>query len=308
MAETGGRCLAAMPWCGMDSRSGNARTSSTSRPRGVALTIAGSDPSGGAGIQADLKTFMAHGVYGAAAITALTAQNTLGVQGVHASPPAFVAAQVRLVLDDLPVAAVKTGMLYDAGTVAAVAETLALRPTPPTLVLDPVLLAKSGHALLLDDAVDAVRTQLLPLATVVTPNRPEAEVLTGVAVVDDERAVDAGRRLLELGARAALIKGGHADDDVVHDILVTPEGHRVFTSPRHRTRHTHGTGCTLAAAIAASLASDLALVDAVARSVAWVNAAIASAPGLGGGHGPLNHFAPLPIDTVGVDHALWTST
>ena len=286
----------------------------------VVLSIAGSDPSGGAGIQADLKTFAAHGVYGAAAITALTAQNTLGVRGVHAAPAAFVVEQVQAVLDDLPVHAIKTGMLVDVDVVEAVAATIQRWQTSRAergvvVVVDPVLIAKSGHALLAANAVDAVRTKLLPLATLVTPNRPEAEALVGFAVVDEASAIAAGRALIKLGAGAALLKGGHADGDDVLDILVMPatttvppvadvtpdvspngtadvEVHIVRTQ-RHRTRHTHGTGCTLSAAIAARLALGDALVVAVVESVRWVNEAIRTAPGLGGGHGPLNHFAPV---------------
>ena len=298
----------------------------------VVLSIAGSDPSGGAGIQADLKTFAAHGVYGAAA---LTAQNTLGVRGVHAAPAAFVVEQVQAVLDDLPVHAIKTGMLVDVDVVEAVAATIqrwqaSRAEGGVVVVVDPVLIAKSGHALLAANAVDAVRTKLLPLATLVTPNRPEAEALVGFAVVDEASAIAAGRALIKLGAGAALLKGGHADGDDVLDILVMPatsnvppvadvtpdvspdvspkvtatsalertaavpdvEVHIVRTQ-RHRTRHTHGTGCTLSAAIAARLALGDALVVAVVESVRWVNEAIRTAPGLGGGHGPLNHFAPV---------------
>jgi hydroxymethylpyrimidine kinase/phosphomethylpyrimidine kinase len=261
----------------------------------ILLSIAGSDPSGGAGIQADLKTFSAHLGYGAAVITALTAQNTVGVSGVHAAPPAFVRQQLDDVVTDLDVAAAKTGMLVDAPTIAAVVDGLraafARRRFP--LVVDPVLISKSGHALLADDAVDTMRTRLLPLATVVTPNLPEAARLVGFDVVTHDDAVRAGRALLGTGAGAALIKGGHGHGDVVVDTLVLPDGVVDVRSPRLQTRHTHGTGCTLSAAIAARLGRGDALVDAVQGAVAWVHAGIATAPGIGAGHGPLNHLHGL---------------
>jgi hydroxymethylpyrimidine/phosphomethylpyrimidine kinase len=261
----------------------------------ILLSIAGSDPSGGAGIQADLKTFTAHLGYGAAVITALTAQNTVGVSGVHAAPPAFVRQQLEDVCADLDVAAAKTGMLVDARTIDAVVDGLQAvfaRQRFP-LVVDPVLVSKSGHALLTDDAVDTMRARLLPLATIVTPNLPEAARLVGFDVLSHDDAVRAGRALLAVGAGAALIKGGHGHGDVVVDVLVLPDGVVDVTSVRLATRHTHGTGCTLSAAIAGRLGRGEAVVDAVRGAVAFVHTAIATAPGFGAGHGPLNHLHGL---------------
>jgi hydroxymethylpyrimidine/phosphomethylpyrimidine kinase len=260
----------------------------------VVLTIAGSDSSGGAGIQADLKTFAALRCFGTSAITALTAQNTTGVRAVAPCPPDVVAAQVDAVVSDLPVAAAKTGMLVDKPTIEAVAAALSSTSFP--LIVDPVLLSKSGHALLADDAVEALLSLIVPRAAVVTPNLPEAARLTGIALSTtpaDDDVVRVGRALLARGAQAALIKGGHAEGDVVVDVLVRPEGVQRFTSTRHATRHTHGTGCTLSAAIACLLARGFPLESAVARAVAYVNQAIAQAPGLGAGHGPLHHLHPF---------------
>jgi len=258
----------------------------------VTLTIAGSDSSGGAGIQADHKTFAAHGCYGASVITALTAQNTVGVRGVHAAPPAFVRAQLDAVTDDLRVAACKTGMLVDKDTIDAVCDGLesALERRSFPVVVDPVLISKSGHALLKDDAVDVLRARLSPLATLVTPNLPEAARLVGFDVVTRDDAVRAGRALIVAGARAALIKGGHGSGGDAIDVLVLGDGVVEVRSTRQMTRHTHGTGCTLSAAITARLARGDGLADAVRGAVAWVQVAIATAPGLGEGHGPLNHL------------------
>ncbi len=261
------------------------------RPFPVALTVAGSDPSGGAGIQADLKTFHAFGVYGEAVLVALTSQNTLGVSGVHAVPVPFVVSQLENVLDDIPPAAAKTGMLATADLVTAVARVLASRRVP-RLVVDPVMVATSGDRLLDEDALEAVRARLLPLASVVTPNGPEAEVLTGVRVVDGESAVEAGRRLLSMGAAAALVKGGHGTGRTVEDFLVEPGRVSRFAGPRLATTSTHGTGCTLSAALAAGLARGRPLRRAAADAVDYVRRALARAPGLGAGHGPVNHLVP----------------
>ncbi|HEY0203024.1 MAG TPA: bifunctional hydroxymethylpyrimidine kinase/phosphomethylpyrimidine kinase [Acetobacteraceae bacterium] len=256
------------------------------------LIVAGSDSGGGAGVQADLKTVMALGGYGATAVTALTAQNTLGVQGVLPVPPAFVQQQMRSVLDDIGVDAVKTGMLGTADMVAAVAEVL--RGIGLPIVVDPVMVAKGGASLLDVDAVAALVRDLLPLAAVLTPNVPEAEALLGHAIADHAAARDAARALLDLGAQAVLLKGGHLSGPVVEDILATPDGIEVIRSARIETRHTHGTGCTLASAVAAGLAQGMALRDAVVRAGAYVHAAILAAPGLGGGHGPLWHGVAAP--------------
>jgi len=253
--------------------------------RGRVLIVAGSDSGGGAGIQADIKTVTALGGYATTAITALTAQNTLGVQDVMAVPPAFVQAQMRSVLDDIGTDAVKLGMLHDAAIVEAVADAL---PDAP-LVVDPVLAAKRGEPLLAAAALDALKRRLIPRATIVTPNAPEATTLTGMTIDALEDMPRAGRLLLRLGPRAVLVKGGHLAGDMVHDVLVTEEGHEIFTSPRVETRHTHGTGCTLASAIATGLAQGLELRDAVVRARAYLLEAIQHAPGLGGGHGPVQH-------------------
>ena len=267
----------------------------------VVLSIAGSDCSGGAGIQADLKTFAAHRVYGAAVITALTAQNTLGVSGVHVPPPAFVRQQIDAVCDDLDVAAVKTGMLVDAPIIEAVVAGLqrALSRRRFPIVVDPVLISKSGHQLLADDAIETLRTRLLPLATIVTPNLPEASRLVGFDVIDDDSAVRAGRFLIAAGAKAALIKGGHGTSTTVTDLLVTADAVVPITTMRIDTPHTHGTGCTLSAAIACGLAKGRSLEDAVRDAVAYVHKAILFAPGLGHGHGPLHHLHPFdpPVDS-----------
>ncbi|KHL19025.1 hydroxymethylpyrimidine/phosphomethylpyrimidine kinase [Mumia flava] len=257
----------------------------------VMLSIAGSDPSGGAGIQADLKTATALGVYGAAALTALTVQNTRGVTGIHGVPPAFVADQVRAVLDDLEVGAIKIGMLGTADVVDAVAEVLAGTDVP--VVLDPVMVATSGDRLVPEDAVEAIRDRLVPRATVVTPNVPEAAVLAGVAParsVDDLGA--ASRALREAGAAAALVKGGHLGGPESVDVLADTAGVRAYASPRVATRNTHGTGCTLSSAIASGIASGLALRDAVGAAKDYLDGALDAGADLeiGHGHGPVDHL------------------
>jgi hydroxymethylpyrimidine/phosphomethylpyrimidine kinase len=258
----------------------------------IALTIAGSDSSGGAGIQADLKTFSAFGVYGASVVTALTAQNTLGVQGIHAVPPAFVAAQLESVLSDLKVGAVKTGMLADAQIVKAVARGLQATPSLP-LVVDPVMVATSGDVLLKPEAVDAVRRELIPLAHLITPNLPEAAILLGSAEAETEaQMLDQARGLLALGCRAVLLKGGHATGEAAIDLLADPAGVERLALPRLDTPHTHGTGCTLSAAIAALLAQGEPLATAVRRAKTYVWEGLRHGRGLGVGHGrgPLDHL------------------
>jgi hydroxymethylpyrimidine/phosphomethylpyrimidine kinase len=253
-----------------------------------ALTIAGSDSGGGAGIQADLKTFAAYGVYGASAVTAITAQNTVAVVEVHLLPPALVRAQIDAVLGDIGADAVKTGMLGSAEIVRTVAEAMrAYRP--PVLVVDPVMIAKSGSTLLDAAAVTALREHLLPLADLVTPNAPEAAALTGRDVHSVATAREAARRLHALGPKAVLVKGGHLTGDDVVDVLYDGVTLLELRGPRLPGRQTHGTGCTLAAAIAAALAGGLGLEEAVADARAYVAGAIAHAPGLGRGHGPLDH-------------------
>jgi hydroxymethylpyrimidine/phosphomethylpyrimidine kinase len=250
------------------------------------LSIAGSDPSGGAGIQADLKTIAALGGYGMAAITALTAQNTTGVYGVHAVPAAFVVQQMRLCLEDIGANAIKTGMLFSAEIVEAVAGVL---PQNIPLILDPVMVAKGGAALLNPDAIAAVKTRLIPRAHLITPNIPEAELLCGIRIETPAHMQQAGEALLAMGAGAALIKGGHMQGDSLTDLLVMPTGSHAFQSARLPTRHTHGTGCTLASAIATRVGAGDALPQAVTTARAYVLAAIQAAPGFGTGHGPLWH-------------------
>ena len=254
-----------------------------------ALTIAGSDSSGGAGIQADLKTFAAHGVYGMSAITAITAQNTLGVIEWQALPADLVAAQIEAVVGDIGVDAVKTGMLANAAIVEAVAAAVQSLDLPH-LVVDPVMVAKGGDRLLDEEAVGAIRTELLPQAHVVTPNVPEAEVLSGMSIgsLDDMR--EAGLRIVGLGPRVVLVKGGHLAGPESIDVACSREGTVEFRGPRILTQHTHGTGCTLASAIAANLACGLSDTEAIRAARGYVEGALRHAPGLGKGHGPLAHF------------------
>lgn len=258
----------------------------------IALTIAGSDPSGGAGIQADLKTFAARGVYGASVITALTAQNTQGVTGIHDVPPPFITAQIDSVFSDLDVRAVKIGMVARRDAIEAIVAGLD-RWSPPAVVADPVMVATSGDRLLAPDAIDALRDRLIPRATVITPNLPEAAALLDDAIATTETAiVDQGRRLLALGCGAVLIKGGHGDGPESVDYLIGSDFTVRLAAPRIATRNTHGTGCSLSSAVAAGLAKGEALEAAVRAAKAYISAAIAAADRLavGHGHGPIHHF------------------
>ncbi|WP_315806271.1 MULTISPECIES: bifunctional hydroxymethylpyrimidine kinase/phosphomethylpyrimidine kinase [unclassified Bradyrhizobium] len=258
----------------------------------VVLTIAGSDSSGGAGIQADLKTFAALGVYGASVLTALTAQNTRGVSSVHLVPPEFVTAQIDAVFDDLDVAAVKIGMVAQASVIEAIAASLG-RWKPAHVVLDPVMVATSGDRLLPEDAVAALRRLLIPLVTLITPNLPEAAALLDEAVATDAAAIEAqGRRLLALGCPAVLIKGGHGQGPESTDYLVTGQASLRLTAPRAATRNTHGTGCSLSSAVAAGLAKGEDLQTAVRNAKAFISNAIAAADRftVGHGHGPVHHL------------------
>ncbi|MDT8342204.1 MAG: bifunctional hydroxymethylpyrimidine kinase/phosphomethylpyrimidine kinase [Longimicrobiales bacterium] len=258
----------------------------------VALTIAGSDSGGGAGIQADLKTFHAFGVFGTSAVTAVTAQNTRGVFAVHPVPVGMVRAQIEALAADLPPAAVKSGMLATAELVEAVAGGIRLLQ-PASYVLDPVMVATSGDPLLESDAEAALVLHLLPLATLVTPNLHEARILTGLDVRTVDQARAAARRLVEMGAAAALVKGGHLAGDEAVDVLWDGTDEHIWRRPRIASRSTHGTGCTLSAAVAAGLAQGRPLVQAVDRAVQYVARAIFTAPALGSGRGPLNHFASV---------------
>ncbi|MBO6783207.1 MAG: bifunctional hydroxymethylpyrimidine kinase/phosphomethylpyrimidine kinase [Alphaproteobacteria bacterium] len=256
--------------------------------KGRVLIVAGSDSGGGAGIQADIKSVTALGGFAMTAVTALTAQNTRGVHGVFGVDTAFVAQQMRVVLDDLGADAIKTGMLHNVDVIETVARELDAVPEIP-LVADPVMVAKGGARLLDDGAHDALGALLLPRATVLTPNAPEAAALTGIEVSDEDGQKRAAEKLLEMGVAAALVKGGHVDGDEVVDLLVTRDETVRFADSRIDSAHTHGTGCTLASSIAAGLAQEMSLTDAVARARRYVRAAILSAPGYGGGHGPLDH-------------------
>jgi len=265
----------------------------------IALTIAGSDSSGGAGIQADLKCFSALGVYGASVITAITAQNTRGVEAIEAVSPGMIAAQIDAVFDDLNICAIKIGMVGGVDAIMTVAarlrRRLAERPVP--VVLDPVMIAKSGDVLLPHDAVAALRTQLLPLTTLLTPNLPEAGNLLGREVarsVDETR--HQGGALLVLGPRNVLMKGGHAEGEICTDLLLG-EVEEAFSAPRIRTKNTHGTGCSLSSAIAAGLAEGMSVPEATRRAHDWLHNAILAAENfhIGSGHGPVHHF-----------HAMWS--
>jgi hydroxymethylpyrimidine/phosphomethylpyrimidine kinase len=255
----------------------------------TALTIAGSDSGGGAGIQADLKTFAAHGVYGVSAITAVTAQNTVGVAETVALSADFVTAQIESVAGDIAIDAIKTGMLATAAIVEAVAAAIKDLELPK-LVLDPVMVAKSGDRLLDADAVTALCSELLPAALVVTPNIPEAEVLTGHRIGSLSEVRDAARRIHGMGPSAVIVKGGHAPGDEIVDVLYDGSTFIEFRHPRIDTRCTHGTGCTFASAITAHLALDRSLADAVARAERYVAGAIRYGLPIGRGHGPLDHF------------------
>ncbi|MEM1177266.1 MAG: bifunctional hydroxymethylpyrimidine kinase/phosphomethylpyrimidine kinase [Acidobacteriota bacterium] len=262
------------------------------------LTIAGSDSGGGAGLQADLKTFAAHGGYGMSVVTAITAQNTLGVRAVSEVDPDVVAAQIDAIFEDLGCDAVKIGMLASARLVRTVADGIR-RHRPRHVVLDPVMVAKSGDPLLADDAVTALVEDLLPLATLITPNLPEAARLTGMTLGADaglDARRSAGRLIAAMASQeppAVLVKGGHASGDVVVDVLVAAGTSRIYEHARLDSRHTHGTGCTLSSAIAARLALGDSLGTAVGGAIDYLHGAIAAAPGFGAGHGPVDHFYRL---------------
>jgi hydroxymethylpyrimidine/phosphomethylpyrimidine kinase len=259
----------------------------------IALTIAGSDSGGGAGIQADLKTFHQFGVFGESVVCAVTAQNTQRVRAWEPVSASLVAAQLDSVAEDLRPQAVKSGMLGTAELVGVVADGL-IRWRLPNYVLDPVMIASSGDRLLTRDAEQLVARRLVPLATLVTPNLAEAEILVEEEVRTPDQMERAGRALIRLGAQVALVKGGHLESEEIVDVLVSARGIHRFPHARINSTATHGTGCTLSAAIAAGLALDRTLAQAVQDALDFVHRAIAAAPGLGGGHGPLNHFVPAP--------------
>ncbi len=252
------------------------------------LAIAGSDSGGGAGIEADIKTISALGAYACTAITAVTAQNTLGVAGVHAIPAAFVKLSIETVLADIGADAVKLGMLANEEIIRTVAACL---PPGVSVVLDPVMVATSGAVLLPDAAISALAGFLIPRAAIITPNLPEAAKLTGLLVETEAERITAGRALLAMGAKAALIKGGHGSGEILTDYLITADTVEAISMPRIKTRNTHGTGCTLASAIATRLAQGMTLTDSVQSARNYLQEAILTAPGFGEGHGPVNHLA-----------------
>ncbi len=267
--------------------------------KGRVLVIAGSDSGGGAGIQADIKTVTALGGYAATAITALTAQNTEGVFGIHEVPEDFIALQIRLVLRDIGADCIKIGMLHRPEVIEVVARTLEEEAAGLPIVVDPVMVAKGGASLLEEQAVDSLKRRMLPLAAVLTPNLPEAAALAGFEIRGESDAKHAAAVLASLGCPAVLMKGGHMEGVVLKDLLFE-DGRMIecFEQPRIKTVHTHGTGCTTASAIAAGLAQGMPLRDAVARALAYVRQAILSAPGFGHGHGPLDHahtVAPFSV-------------
>jgi hydroxymethylpyrimidine/phosphomethylpyrimidine kinase len=257
------------------------------------LIVAGSDSGGGAGIQADIKTASAFGVYAMTAVTAVTVQDTKSVRAIHAIPPLFVRDQILACLNDIGADAIKIGMLGSAATVKAVADALSKKARNIPVVLDPVLASTGGKPFLDSRAIAALKSQLLPLATLVTPNIPEAKQLAGMRSSKRQDAEAAGRALIEEGAAAALIKGGHATRATIDDVLVWKGGVEVYAFPRIKTRHTHGTGCTLSTAIACGLAEGLSLPLAAGRAREFVQTAIETAPGLGKGNGPLNHLVKI---------------
>ena len=256
---------------------------------GRILAIGGSDSGGGAGIQADIKTIAAFGAYAATAITAVTVQDTKAVYCIEPLAPDLIVAQIKAVLADIGVDAIKTGMLSGAAAIRAVAAALEDRAAGIPLIVDPVLAAGTGRSFLDAEGIAALKQRLVPRAWLLTPNVPEAEALTGRRIAGPEDMETAGRELIALGAKAVLVKGGHLSGPQVSDVLVTAEGREIFTAPRQETPHTHGTGCTLASGIAAGLAQGLALREAVVRAEDFVARAIRTAPGFGQGRGPLNH-------------------
>jgi hydroxymethylpyrimidine/phosphomethylpyrimidine kinase len=263
---------------------------------GRVLICAGSDSGGGAGIQADIKAVTALCGFASTALTALTAQNTEGVHGIHEVPLAFVAQQIHVVLADIGADCVKIGMLHNEGVICTVVEALDAAAPGVPLIVDPVMVAKGGHKLLDPAALGALKAEMLPRASLVTPNIPEATLLTGLEIRDVDDMLRAADLLLRLGPDAVLLKGGHMQGDELTDLLVTPDGAEVFTSRRLTTRHTHGTGCSMASAIAAGIAQGLELSAAVARARDYVYTAILAAPGFGKGHGPLNHAHTVRAD------------
>lgn len=272
------------------------------------LTIAGSDSGGGAGIQADLKTFQELGVFGTSVVTAVTAQNTCGVHGVEAVSPELVTQQLDAIGSDFSIAACKTGMLFDAARIEVVAAGVR-RHAFHRLVVDPVMIAKGGASLLQDTAIDALKTSLLPLATVVTPNVPEAEVLTGMTIRTFEDRIEAAQRMLAYGVRAVVLKGGHLEGESADDLVMTKSETFILSAPRIQTSDTHGTGCTFSAALTAELAKGRSILEATVTAKRFIQSAITHGLDIGAGHGPTNHWAHAAYGEEGVTiESITTST
>jgi hydroxymethylpyrimidine/phosphomethylpyrimidine kinase len=272
------------------------KTETENTPQGRVLSIAGSDSGGGAGIQADIKAITMNGGYAMTAITAITLQNTVGVYGVVPVSPSAISEQIRLTLTDIGADVIKTGMLGDRATIEAVADMLGQIAAGVPRVIDPVMVATSGDRLLSSDAVDVLKSLMVPGAFLLTPNAPEAEILSGKAVETSDGQRRAAERLMEAGAKAVLVKGGHIAGDLIVDVLQTERSEHFFETKRIETTSTHGTGCTLASAIATHLALGASLPDATERGRTYLIKAIETAPGLGKGHGPVNHGWPLEAD------------
>ena len=266
---------------------------------GRVLIVAGSDSGGGAGLQADIKTVTALGGYAATAVTALTSQNTVGVQEIHDVPASFVASQMKSVMDDIGADCIKTGMLHTREVIDTVVDFCESRASHVPLVVDPVMVAKDGTRLIRRDTGETLKARLIPRAALITPNIPEAVTLTGSAISSPDEMEHVAAMLLTLGPKAVLLKGGHLEGDIVRDLYVTERDMEVLESPRIRTRHTHGTGCTLASAVSVGIAQGLTVRDAVVRGRKYLRAAIETAPGYGAGHGPLNHAHTVELDVGG---------
>ena len=266
---------------------------------GRVLIVAGSDSGGGAGLQADIKTVTALGGYAATAVTALTSQNTVGVQEIHDVPASFVASQMKSVMDDIGADCIKTGMLHTREVIDTVVDFYESRASHVPLVVDPVMVAKDGTRLIRQDTGETLKARLIPKAALITPNIPEAVTLTGSPISSPDEMENVAAMLLTLGPKAVLLKGGHLEGDVVRDLYVTERDVEVLESSRIRTRHTHGTGCTLASAVSVGIAQGLTVRDAVVRGRKYLRAAIETAPGYGAGHGPLNPAHPVELDVGG---------
>ena len=269
------------------------------KPKSKVLIIAGSDSSGGAGIQADIKTVTALGSYAATAVTAVTAQNTKGVKKIISIPTEIVEKQITMILDDIGIHAVKIGMLHNASIIKSVYKILK-KYKLKNIVLDPVMIAKGGAKLLNNNSIKYLKKLLIPLCTLVTPNIPEAEVLTGYSISSKEDMIKAAKKILNMGSKNVLLKGGHSKNKMIFDILATKKDIKIFTKRRIRTKNTHGTGCTLSSALATCFSQKKSIVKSCQISLRYVNKAIAYAPGYGKGFGPLNHLVSFNLKNINV--------